>query len=149
MVYHAVRANSQLVQSSFFPPLPRLRSLAFGGVIKLGERSLGCNHLFSFITGKIGKVREIIRTLEWSQSSARACQIPPTCNSSGPHAPSPFPPPPSTFVSLSGHPLSTFLLQSHLQRWQKGGSKMDIIHECAEYSSGTKTEKRTPLVTLK
>lgn len=29
-----------------------------------GEHSLGCNHLFSFITGEMEKVREIIRTLE-------------------------------------------------------------------------------------
>lgn len=34
-----------------------------------GEHSPGCNHLFSFITGEMEKVREIIRTLEWSQSS--------------------------------------------------------------------------------
>ena len=29
-----------------------------------GEHSPGCNHLFSFITGEMEKVREIIRTLE-------------------------------------------------------------------------------------
>lgn len=34
----------------------------------VGEHSPGCNHLFSFITGEMEKVREIIRTLEWSQS---------------------------------------------------------------------------------
>lgn len=71
MVYHSVRANSPLIQSSFF----------LGGSVPLeeslrGEHSPGCNHLFSFITGEMEKVREIIRTLEWSQSSTPPVRSP-------------------------------------------------------------------------
>lgn len=64
-----------------------------------GEHSPGCNHLFSFITGEMEKVREIIRTLEWSQSSTPPVRSPlrviHLASLPPPHPPLPHPSSPS------------------------------------------------------
>lgn len=118
------RCQNQFAARSKFISSPRPSS-AFGDA---GEHSPGRNHLFSFITGKIGKVREIIRTLEWSQSSVRPVRSPLRVI----HLALSFP-----------YTLLLLLLQPHLQRWT-----MDIIHEhlrCTEYC----TTRRSALITRK
>lgn len=83
------------------------------------EHSPGCNHLFSFITGEMEKVREIIRTLEWSQSFTPPVRSPLRVI----HLASLPPSSSSSYSSLYSSPpasargLATDIIHEHLQRW--------------------------------